>query len=171
MKKNSIKLKNYKYWDSSSIMHNRKLLSDILNYNKRLLAMNKSSGSKTYISGNYIPFNDEIYNNSNGKIVFENNGLITINHTGYIKISFNVWIYAAASARPWIRLNHYNKNITIAEAIDDNSSQYITLGVSNVIVKVDSGDTFGVEVLSAANFNINKGSGCENSYITIEIIE
>lgn len=174
----AIKLKDDLYVDSSSIINKytngtRITLKDFLTSRKILdskIMVRNNNTNASYASGSYIGWNEEVFNNSNGLIVNSGGGLVTINYTGYIKISFGVWLNGATNARPWLTLTNYGKD-SLFDAIDDNSSGYVTLGGSNIIAPVTSGDRIGIAINSTGNVNINAGTGRgKATYMTIEII-
>ena len=132
------------------------------------------TNDEEYLSGDYIPFTKEIYNNSDGLIVFNADGTITINHTGYIKASFGVWCHGGyTDVRPWIYFKEVNKNNLFYACIDDNSSNFVSLTMANCIVKVTEGDTLAVVANTSNNHSmrVNTYSGGKTSYMTIEIVE
>lgn len=139
--------------------------------NKFIIACHISTTTDSYNSEDYVSFKKEVYNNSNGKIVFQDNGLVTINHTGFIKVSYNIWINAANNARPWVQFKNYDNNSYYIDSIDDNSSGYVTLSAPARIIPCTNGNRFGLYVATeSGSFNVQAGSGRTPSYITIELI-
>lgn len=138
----------------------------------KIQACNKNQTlGREYTSSQFIAFTREIYNNSNGKIIFNNDGLITINHTGYMKVSFCVWVHAGSNARPWGQFVNYSANDKGIDVIGDNSSGYICLSAANCIIPVSKGEQFGLSVYTnTETFGVDRNNTAHTSYMTIELI-
>lgn len=136
-------------------------------------AMYKYEGTGEIANSAAIPFTKEIYNTTNGKVVFNSDGTITINHTGFIKVSFGLWVHSSdAAARPWVRFRRKSDLYVFADALNDISANYVVIGAANVIVPVAAGQIFELLVnVSAGNtFKLDEGNGFKNSFITIELL-
>lgn len=136
-------------------------------------AMYKYDGSNAIASSSNIPFTKEIYNTAGDKVIFNSDGTITINHDGFIKVSFGLWVHSSnAAARPWARFRRRTDDYIFADAINDITSNYVTLGVANVIIPVAAGQVFEllVNVNAGDTFKLDEGNGFKNSYITIELL-
>lgn len=136
-------------------------------------AMYKYEGTEAIASSSNIPFTKEIYNTTNGKVVFNSNGEITINHTGFIKVSFGLWVHSSnVDARPWARFRRKSDLFVFADALNDISANYVVVGAANVIVPVAAGQIFEllVNVNAGDTYKLDEGNGFKNSYITIELL-
>lgn len=85
-----------------------------------------------------------------------------------------LWINGSSSLRPWVKIMNLTKDTYISGQIDDiGTSEYLTITIPNIYVRVESGDNLGIKVtlMSSGTVSINKNSGVYNSYMNIEIIE
>ena len=108
------------------------------------------------------------------EVVFENNGLVTLNYVGLIRINLHMWVKGSATgSRPWIQIYDYTNKKALAEWIDDTSSQYNTLDISDLCIENDKiGNQIGIYVASVTgNVTINGNSNNKLSYINLELLK
>lgn len=130
------------------------------------------SDYKEVESGDEIPFDAEIYNNSNEKIKLNADSTITINHTGYIMVSYHIWIHTKSSkGRPWVYFRSLTDSQKSIDTIASSPDYYVTLSVANRIMPVVNGEIFGMNITEPEGLiELDSGSGKKTSFITIELI-
>ena len=169
----SIKLKNNMYWDSTSITHNKKNLSDKLNSLEKhiITAIRTSDWGQSTANSAIIPFNKIntigtklSYNTSDNSVVIEND-------VSKILVSGNAVISSTNSnVGDVIELDIIkNNSISNAIAIGVRSNQWLSLSAGNVPIDVQEGDKIQLQVWN----NTTKGMAIyrNSCFLTVEVIE
>lgn len=137
-------------------------------------AIQKKISNVTIRESGYLYFDLDDYTDEDivDLITFDKYGLITFNCNAKIKVTINLWLTSAGkTARPWVALKDYANNKNLANAINDNSSGYVTLEISNYYKKIKRGQQLGVYLTVNEATTLNQSSGDHDSYMNIEILE
>lgn len=158
----SIKLNNDIYIDSTSIVHNRKKLSDILNY-KYILATTTTSTSNV----SKVVFNSIVQ--QNGGFLLSNGSIVIPSGITRIRVCASVFIDVSNSSNRyfWGRIKK-NSSLMSGNLTPTNGDTYLSCSISPTVIDVEEGDLITLE---ADNTCSGKNrTGRSNTWILIEDI-
>ncbi len=123
-------------------------------------------------SGDIIKLRSKIHSNTTD-IELQANSSFKIKKSGLLRLSFNIWIHGATNARPWINVTRRrgSNHVIVADVIDDSSSAYVSLGLSNFITPVQADDIISITCgVSSGVFYVDGNSGRTNSQVVLELL-
>lgn len=169
----SIKLKNNMYWDSTSITHNKKNLSDKLNNLEKhiITAIRTTDWGQNTSNTAIVPFNKTNIIGTKLSYDTSTNSVVIGNGVSKILVSVNAVISATNSnTGDVIELDILkNNSLSNAVAIGVRANKWLSLGAGNVPIDVQEGDKIQLQVWN----NTTKGIAIYNNscYLTVEVIE
>lgn len=132
---------------------------------------NETSGAH-HSSGAIIRLRSKIHSNTTD-IELQANSSFKIKKSGLLKLSFNIWIHGTANSRPWLNINRHrgSQHVVVADVIDDSSSSYVSLSLSNFIISVQANDIISITCgVGSGSFYVDGNSGRANSQVVLELI-
>lgn len=166
----SIKLKNDNYLDSTSIVHNKEKLSDVLTTNA--MTINLSKNTEVTVSGKYsyvaVPF-DNTENSYGDKLVFKNNKIYIGAGVKKVRVSANGMDQGPIGTHIF-NLQHNFNILSTGYTYHHVTTNYETIAFSSKIIEVNEGDHFGMNIGGnvTGTYTI-AGTTC--TYLTVEVVE
>lgn len=171
-----------KYIHDESIIHygnhhHKQTLNEIVEAHACMLSIacyghNLSMNDYEYSSGDYISFNNKVFDTTPNYFTMQSNGLFITNYTGYVKLSLNLWLYSGVNDyRPWVQIQRYSSGTPVGHAITSAYNNYQSAYFSDLVFSCTTGESFGVRVYTNNDrkFRVNAGSGMTNaSCITLQ---
>jgi hypothetical protein len=180
----AIKLQDDAYWDSSSVVHNKESLKDILNntaqditnINNQINNINTATKSiiTATISDNYTISATSTYeklpltesSKIGNKLSISNGNIIIGSGVSFIKASFCVHYQTIASAgNKWATLY---KNEDKETQTSTYASDRVTVSSPTVLISVTAGDKISLRVQGTKNDVVR---GLLYSPVTVEVVE
>lgn len=163
----SIKFKNDTYLDSTSIRHNKELLSDILNKTNEIITVSLSSQLNNLTADGDIVFDKYV---SIGNKLTLNNGKVKIGaNVKKVKVSGACFIDTANSTGYlWLFINR-NDSI-VASNLTAGATIYKSCSIATRVIEVSEGDLISLEIDNTGGTPYSIRSG-HNTYLTVEVVE
>lgn len=132
---------------------------------------NETTGAQ-HASGSFVRLRSKIYSNTSD-IELNSNSSFKIKKAGLLRLSFNLWIHGNANSRPWINVIRYrgSGSVVVGDVINDNSSGYVSLSLSNFVIPVQVNDVIAIVCNTNGNeIYLDGNSGRANSQVLLELI-